>query len=699
MLSKKSVVDLYHIYGFEDGPATAKYLVFYSQQGYFQNAEIVVLDETLSDECIDKEGYEALGYSVRVRRFSSIEQAHDALFKGFFNVKNSNRKLNAEYDSFLAQQKAKLNGIDYEYINAPFAENGSAKSGSIIDRIQELFAAEGCQLIILEASAGYGKTCTSYDVIRTLVKCFPDNITILTELSKNRRANIFRYVLLSEIDQKFPTLSSELVKYEISCGQVFLIIDGFDELLSKKYVSQDEKERDAQTMRDTIAQLFTDNCQAKVLLTTRKSSIFAGEEFDLWVDGHLRNCNITRLQLSEPSLENWLDSTKIDLLKRRNIDLTNIINPVLLALLRSTPLEQFEGKYSCNHDVIVEYLNLLLSREQVRQALCMTMEEQLEVMENLAAQMVQYDISSESDEAIEAILSDIISSNLPQYLAKYEFSETKPSEEEFLKKLSHHALLDRISSQKSQIGFLNDFVFGYMIAEAVCRGYLPPAELGGKYLDLAITSYAAENLDIRHTLYEKICLPLEREEAIKRLSASMLLNGTLDGMYQDEYLDSIEFRRIPSISTLAQFRNCVFYNCMFSHCALYVEAFVECRFYNCSFYNVTVQSNQKSDQGLAFFSCQGHDEFKAAAKRKVEEKSIPTDYERIVLEQFWKPGYESAEPRRASETMMRGINPKDRESASSAIESLVKKGILSMRLHSFYLNFDKIDEIKAIIHR
>lgn len=699
MLTAKKIIKLYHTYGFEDGPATEKYLVFYSQQGYFQNAEIVILDEALSDEYIDKGGYEELGYSVRIRRFSSIEQAHEVLFKGFFNVQNSNRKLRQEYDAFQAQQREKLNNIKYEYINAPFTENGSVKSISIIDRIQELFEAQGCQLVILEASAGYGKTCTSYEVIRSLIDHFPDNITILTELSKNRRASIFRYVLLSEIDQKFPTLSSELVKYEISCGRVFLLIDGFDELLSKKYVSQDEKAKDAQTMLDTIAQLFTPECQTKVLLTTRKSSIFVGEDFDLWVDAHLQNCNITRLQLSEPSLRNWLDNAKVELLSRRNIDLSNIINPVLLALLRNTPLENFEEKYNSNHDVIMQYLSLLLIREQTRQALNMSMEEQLEVMENLAAQMVQYDISSESVEAIEAILSDIISPNFHKYLEKYEFSETKPTRGEFLNKLSHHALLDRLSSQRNQIGFLNDFIFGYMIAEAVCHKYLPPAELTGKYLDFAVTSYAAENLDFRRTLYGKIRPTLEGETALKKLNASILLNGSIDGQYQDEYLDGVEFRDSISISMPMQFQNCIFSGCVFRHCTINVKAFYRCQFYNCSFYALTIQADPGLNQELSFYSCQGHDEFMAAASQKAEEAPASIDYERVVLEQFWKPGYENAEPRRADETMLRGISPKDRAAASNAIERLVKKGILTTRLHSFYLNFDKMDEIRKIVQR
>lgn len=67
----------------------------------------------------------------------------------------------------------------------------------------------------------------------TEVNCTDNFAPIFTELSKNRKAALFRYVLLDEIDRKFTSLSSELVISEIRNGKVPLIIDGFDELISR----------------------------------------------------------------------------------------------------------------------------------------------------------------------------------------------------------------------------------------------------------------------------------------------------------------------------------------------------------------------------------------------------------------------------------------------------------------------------------
>ena len=118
MLSKKDVTDLYLQYGFEKGPTYEQYLVFFSLSGYFQNAEIVIIDDTFDSSSIDKSEYESIGYSVRIRHFSDITSVHNALFNGFFCTAISNRKLSAEYDSFCAQQKNKLANNMYEYIRS-----------------------------------------------------------------------------------------------------------------------------------------------------------------------------------------------------------------------------------------------------------------------------------------------------------------------------------------------------------------------------------------------------------------------------------------------------------------------------------------------------------------------------------------------------------------------------------------------------
>lgn len=84
---------------------------------------------------------------------------------------------------------------------------------------------------MIEAAAGFGKTCTAYELLREIIVNNIGKIPLFSELSRNRQAKIFRYVLLDEIDRSFPLLSSALVRNEIRAGNVPVILDGFDELL------------------------------------------------------------------------------------------------------------------------------------------------------------------------------------------------------------------------------------------------------------------------------------------------------------------------------------------------------------------------------------------------------------------------------------------------------------------------------------
>lgn len=707
MLSKKEVTNLYLQYGFEKGPSNDQYLVFFSQRGYFQNAEIVLLYGDVDQGIIDKNEYESLGYSVRIRQFSDVASVHDALFDGFFSTGLSNKRLLSEYDSFCLQQSRKLANIEYKYVGGSFVESGSLQNGSVIDRILEVFALESRQLIILEASAGFGKTCTSFEVIKQLIQRMPAKIPLLAELSKNRKASVFRYVLLSEIDQKFPALSSELVTNEIQDGRIFLIIDGFDELLSKSCSTQQDAEKsggkDAQTMLDTIAQLIPKDSKTKILLTSRKSSIFVGDAFDTWVTDRLDECSVTRLQLTQPSLRDWIGPEKIEILKENNITLDSILNPVLLTLLKNEPIESFKEKYTSNDKLIDEYLDLLLQREKTRQALPLSVDEQLSIMQELAVQMVQYDISAEEIDFIQGILMDVVAPKLDTYLNRYDLladaSETKPTEAEFLTKLSHHALLDRTSGQNNLIGFINEFIFGLMIARAVVDHRLPVNELKGKYLDIAVTAYSACSLEKRESLYNIIAPVLPSQTAERRINTEMHLSERITGCYCGEYFDGVFFGKNLKISGDSIFTECIFSDCVFDRCRINTDAFRTCQFYNCSFYNNEIVSGNILDCELVFLACTGHETFASRAYRNKVVPDEDVNYERIVLEQFWKPGYDTAEPRRAYLSLMKGVPTSNRQSLVDAIESLVKKGILVKKIKVYELNFEKMDVIRAIVER
>ena len=66
MLSSDKLIKLYTRYGFEQSPSSDQCLVFFSQKGYFQNVEIVLLnDDVKPEEIILNIGYKSDGIITR----------------------------------------------------------------------------------------------------------------------------------------------------------------------------------------------------------------------------------------------------------------------------------------------------------------------------------------------------------------------------------------------------------------------------------------------------------------------------------------------------------------------------------------------------------------------------------------------------------------------------------------------------------
>ena len=279
---------LFQEYGYDVKERTASYRVYLLNQGMYHGAEIQIMDDDIdATPILDR--YSKLGYHAKQQRFKSIEQAESYLFKGFFNTQTTANDINRRYTEFAANQvKHYCNcGIKYQYISMPYsiysegAEDTVSGTSDIISAIKEAINRKGAHLVVVEAAAGFGKTCTAYEVYKSFLDNSEYQKPIFTELSRNRDAKQFKYILWSEIDkEKDTTAKQELVVYNIKKGKIPLIIDGFDELLSKNIdngkAGQLNEFEQVETMLSTIGDLLTD--EAKIILTSRKTAIFAGAE-------------------------------------------------------------------------------------------------------------------------------------------------------------------------------------------------------------------------------------------------------------------------------------------------------------------------------------------------------------------------------------------------------------------------------------
>lgn len=701
--------ELYKLYGFHLEDEEENILTFSYSAGYFYNVEIILLDK--SDKCqteakVIEKNYNDIGYNnVVVHYYESIQSVHDKMFNAFFHLQESRKRLQNEYIGFCEKKTEKLLD-EYTYIPCHYRDEKGEECNDLVTSIVKSAEKKEPKLTILEAAAGFGKTCTAYEILNTFLNNQKDKIPLFIELSKNRTARIFRHVLNDEIDRKFSQLSSEIVLKEIKDGRIPLIIDGFDELIEKKeegrkHNVEEEIDERSLTLLSTISQLLGDDSKAWVLLTTRRSAIFTGDIFEEWILSHLgKKCIVRCLQIQMPSLKEWIGSERYELIQKGDIDIEKLSNPVLLTFIKNTTKEEFEKMVKTSDMILNKYFELLLERELQRQNLEFTKDELHKVMECLAAEFARYDVTSETIETIQDLLRDILKENLlhyrSDYTKKYLTEEGMLTEDEFVKRVSHNYLLDRISANSNQISFINEFIFGILVGDAVVDKILDGEELCERFIDMAVTAFAVRGEKVRRDFYNKIYIYLEKLSLPCRLNVEMYLQHEINSDYIDGYFRNFYIKKDYKFYRPYRFISCTFDTCTFDGCKIQAEVFEDCKFVNCHFYNVDIEGTP--NQNLIFMGGSGYE--KLVVQHAYEETDESIDrYEKLVLEQFWKRGSDRAEMRRTYTALFRGTKSNEQKQVQNAINSLLKRELICELNVCYELNTTHMGEINHILGR
>lgn len=705
---KTILKNLYELYDFKFEREIENILVFCYSVGYFYNAEIVLLvndgDSRKLAEKIKEEYLEIDYNSVVINFYGTVQEVHDRLFQAFFSLKESQKRLQLEYEGFRKKKTEKLLD-EYVYIPCHYRNNKGEECEDLISNVIESAGKHEPRLTILEAAAGYGKTCTAYEILSGFLKNQSEKIPLFIELSKNRTARVFRHVLYDEIDKMFTQLSYKTVIQEIKNGRLLLIIDGFDELIEQKAEGriQDTEEEIGEsslTLLSTIAELLGNDSEAWILLTTRRSAIFTGDIFDEWMLSRLgERCKVERMQIQTPSLQEWITPEKYGQLQKNGIDLDKLSNPVLLTFIRNAQIEEFEEMIQSSDRILNKYFELLLKRELERQNLEFTEDELHTVMKKLAAEFVRYDMTSETIEFIQDLLQEILKEDLLRYRLRYQEKNATEegilSTEEYIKRVSHNYLLDRISVNSNQLSFINEFIFGILIGEAVRDGILEETELYERFIDMSVTAFAVRETVAKEDYYNKIKNRLGQDSNLCRLNAEICLLNKIDSNYKDGYFRSFYFKRNITFRMPNKFENCTFDTCTFDGCKMEAEIFIDCKFVNCQFYNISVEGTP--NRNLIFMGCEGYEALKSS-ESFVEHENVDY-YEKLVLEQFWKRGYDRAELRRTYTALFRGIKSNEQVHVQNAINSLLKRGLISELNVCYELNTSHMAEINHILGR
>lgn len=701
MLLKRELEQIYQRYGFETAKVyeDEEAIVFTLKTGYFDNADIVPLSREADTRKAFNDFSEA-GFACTVRDFLSPKQTEYELFKGFFSVSSILERLEKDYVQFTsAIVRPFADDARYEYINAPYTVNSKTGTRSPAAEVVARLGEARPILFLIEAAAGFGKTCTAYEIVHQLIQG-ESYLPLFSELSRNRKAPIFRYVLLDEIDRRFPTLSSRLVQSEMINGRVITILDGFDELLRK---SDDVDEFENQEpMLETIGQFLTGS--AKIVLTTRRTVLFEGDAFHTWAANHADEFELVRIRIGEPSLVDWLPEDRLTALRATSLDIENsLANPVLLSYLRCIPRDKFEVVIEDPQGLVERYFNFLLEREKTRQDLQMSVDTQKSILTAITGDMISSGYTSEQrDYIVDFILRSCVP-EMEEALSLYPPAE-RPDREFLANKIASHALLDRSSKEENKIGFINEFVLGYFVAKNILStdDWLNDDV---RFLEPAVISYQPRSLADRQSLLVRIRQSLDFTAISYKADFTAKLICAIDFPLQSDEAEGLEFDHVifgqEAIDSF-QFNDCVFRSCDFALDKMSSVTFLNCRFYG-------LNSATGVPAGAVYILGDiGDSEFlkdALSAVANIQPSTAPARallLERHVLEKFWPLGREKLmHKHRPISGICSNRGDFRPDEIFDTIHRLKKSGILLQPNSASFveMNFERLPEIRAILGR
>lgn len=698
---KYALVEVYRRYGFHLARDQSKegILVFTLKTGYFDNAEIVKLASEANTESTFRE-FTSAGYACTVRDAKSPETSEEELFRGFFSVDATRARLVDDYRRFTSSLVTPFGpNARYEYIKAPYQIDGKDGLTSPPEEVISRIDSKEPILFLIEAAAGFGKTCTAQEIVNLLAQ-HKERLPLYAELSRNRQARIFRYILLDEIDRTFPLLSSSLVQTEIRNGRIAAILDGFDELLRKS--DEAGAFENKEPMLETVSELLTG--QAKIIITTRRTVLFDGDEFHQWLERHAGKFQVIRIRIQEPRIVDWLPHHRLQSLSATGLKIEAMANPVLLSFLRCIDDNSFAVAASTPELIVDSYFNYMLDRERERQDLRMTVDAQSRILKSIAGDMMLLGYTAEQRDYIVQFLLENQPRLIDETRTQYSASD-RPSREEIANKLASHALLDRSTSDPNKIAFVNDFAFGnYVAANIVEDVHWMSDDL--RFIEPAVKSIAPRGSAVRNELYSRLESSLPFLDASARIDISAALMGSVpDGLENDEAegleLTGVALGKTP-ISNF-QFNECTFRQCLLHRSGLSSVTFLNCRFYDCE---IDIDSTGGSVHLLGCIS--DPDISMALSPSNLdEEQTPPPDREKftdqVLLRKFWPIGeYVTNKPSRPlfrpMKFLCRPASGIRSDELFASVERLKKQGLLveMSKSNLLTLNLDSLSLTQAI---
>lgn len=647
-MNVEKIRETYKKYYFdEDIEKHSNYFVVANVTGISPYGECIYWSK--EEPTLDSEIY---GFEINKRRFESIDKLEQALFELVFKKNAVNKKQLFNYQSFINGAIFKSGSEQpYEYIQCSYTKNGESynKENSIIDSIKhEIISTDNSQLILIEAAAGFGKTCTAYELMNSLINDEKFiGIPLLTELGRNKTARIFRYVLLDEVNRTIKSVDVELTTKAIQDGRICVIIDGFDELIHKDSQSSSKKSfENAESMLDTIKELLHKN--AKVVITTRRTSIFDGEEFQQWIDRTDNDFIVSRYRIMEPKIEDWIGHDKAEKITSLGIDIKKIVNPVLLTYIRYMKESEFIEVIERPGEIITRYINKMLNREMTRQSIELMPDEQSYILMSIAHDMLINDYTQEHKDYISKVISNNNKHILTKMIANSD-SSSKVDFDSLVKTIRGHAFLDKKGKDGNQIGFVNDFILGHYCGKALKEYNLTKENLivSGIFVESIFQANSVSSPTTKSDIWDRLEYSFDCLSTSDKLSFGQIIRENIDFNLSEDVITALEFSDIHMF-TSSQAKLLTFNDCTFSNVTFYKENLVDTSFINCKFYNCRYSNNSVVNSRIFFIKClfdESSNNLNIQIENKEENKEpedIIFECKSAILEKFWPNGKEKA---------------------------------------------------------
>ncbi|ERH66625.1 hypothetical protein N172_14835 [Pantoea dispersa EGD-AAK13] len=643
------------------------------------------------------------GFACKIRFYNDIEDVKKSLFQGFFSIESTHKRLLREYSKFTKSiVSVHSDNAEYKYINSNYYINEKIGVNDVISEIITRIDDTAPTLFLIEAAAGFGKTCTAFELLREITENHSNKVPLFTELSRNRQAKIFRYVLLDEIDRSFPLLSSSLVRAEIKNGNVPVILDGFDELLHQ---SEDADVFDTtEPMLETIGELLTNS--AKVILTTRRTSILDGDDFHDWMIRHSAEFNVIRIRIENPTIENWLTIERLAILRKNNFPIEKLCNPVLLSYLRCIPEEEFTDATKSPDALVDKYFISMLERERTRQDLLMSPIAQYNLLKYISSDMMVYDYTAESKDYITTIIQDYFKNGDLEGIRKLYPVDERPTSDEIINKLTSHALLDRSVDISSNIGFVNDFVLGNFCSEVILETESKEWCGNKTFIEPVTLSYIPRSSERKKVLWDSLKFAIEFGNASDKFINSIRLNESMLMNIDSENIDNLKIKDV-NLFDKSTIKSSVFTDSNFHNVNFYCVNMTEISFVNCNFFDCTFLTDDNTNPSIFIFGCTDNNEVLKQLESNTEintsqdENENYSECDTYVLEKFWPIGNQSIFKHRPAKALYMKNNNFTYQEAISSVEKLKKRKILlnADKNGILELNMDYFLEIKNLLGR